>query len=79
MNIEFLVIDNYPKIDTEKMTITTEYPINSNEEISISINNSNILNKDAIYDIVNNTIELIPDIEINKDDIIIVIYNKVGI
>ncbi len=77
MDIEHLVIDNYPKIDINKMTIITEYSINSNEEISISINNSIILSKIDIYDIVNNVIELIPDIELKESDAITVIYNRI--
>jgi len=74
-NIENLVIDNYPQIKKNK--IITEYPINSNEEISISINNSIIFSKENIKSINENIIEFSTEYEINIDDIIVVIYNKI--
>jgi hypothetical protein len=73
-NIENLVIDNYPKLD--ESIIKTEHFIDSEQEISISINNSNILDKSDIIKIFNNCIELSEDIEINNNDSIVVIYNK---
>lgn len=77
MSIENLVIDNYPRIDINRLIITTEYSINSSEEISISINNTTILDSSDIYDIINNEIELIPEITLTDDDIIVVIYHKI--
>jgi len=74
-DIENLVIDNYPEI--KKFKIITEFSINSDEEISISINNSSILSKDDIITIEGNIIELSKDIEINKNDIVVVVYHKI--
>lgn len=75
--IENLIIENYPTIDILKMTITTEFLINSEHEISISINNANILSSDDIMSIEDNIIKLIPDINLNKEDAVVIIYNKV--
>jgi len=72
-----LVIDNYPVLDVESMTVCTEFSIDSDKEISISINNSIILNKNHIFNVEDNIIELINDIEIYKEDILAVIYNKI--
>lgn len=74
-DIENLVIDNYPEI--KKFKIITEFSINPDEEISISINNSSILNKEDIITIEDNIIEFSKDIEINKNDIVVVIYHKI--
>ena len=75
-NIEFLTIDNYPNLNVKDMTITTEFYINPEENISISINNADILDKLDIQDIQDNIIYLSKDIDLNKGDEIVVIYNK---
>ena len=77
MDIEFLEIDNYPKIDIKKLSISTEFNINIEEEITISINNEIILSKIDIFDIVNNEMILVSDTSIKEDDIITVIYNRI--
>ena len=75
-NIENLVIDNYPKIDLLKMTVTTEFSINPESEISMSINNSKILSNEDIAEVIDNTIIFIPGTTFNEDDALTVIYNK---
>ena len=75
-DVENLIIDNYPIIDILKMTITTEFSINSNQDVSISVNNTHILSAENIKEIDDNVIFLNDDIELKKDDIIVVIYNK---
>jgi urease accessory protein UreE len=74
-DIDNLVIDNNPIL--KKSKIVTEFSINSGEEISISINNSIILDKSDIIDITDNIIELSKNIEITKEDLVVVIYNKI--
>jgi len=74
-NIEMLVIDNYPKINGS--IISTEFDIDADEEISISINDSNIFCKEDVISIVKNHIELPKDIKMSKNDTIVVIYNKI--
>ena len=77
MEVDLLVIDNYPKINLTKNTISTEYSINECEEVSISINNKIILNKSDIKDIVNNIIILTEGIDILNNDTVSVIYNRI--
>jgi len=77
MSLNDLTIDNYPKINEKSNTISTEYIINSNKEISISINNTQILDAEDIYEVLNNTITLISDINIKKKDNITVVYYKI--
>jgi hypothetical protein len=74
-NIEMLVIDNYPKINGS--IISTEFDIDADEEISISINDSNIFCKEDVISIAKNHIELPKDIKMSKNDTIVVIYNKI--
>jgi len=69
-----LLIDNYPRIDGS--FLYTEYDINPEEEISISINNSNIFGKDDIVGIHENRIEFPKDVIFTKKDSIVVIYNR---
>ena len=76
-NVENLVIDSDPKIDETNSKIETEFYIDAVQEISISINNSIILDKEDIIDIKDNCIELSKDIEIHNTDGIVVIYNKI--
>ena len=76
-NVENLVIDSDPKINIAKSIIETEFFIDNTQEISISINNSIILDQEDILNIKDNYIELSKDIEINKKDCIVVIYNKI--
>jgi len=75
-DIENLCIDNYPQLDVADNLILTEYPINQEEEISISINNSLILDKNDILDINDNSIRLDVNIKLDKTAAIVVIYNK---
>ena len=75
-NIENLVIDNYPVIN--KNIISTEYEIDNNQEVNISINNSTILVTEDIIKIEDNNIEIDSEIVISDDDTVIVIYNKKG-
>jgi hypothetical protein len=75
-DIENLVIDNYPKIDLLKMTVMTEFSIDSDSEISISINNSDILCNEDIIKIDDNIIYF-NNITFKKDDVLTVIYNKI--
>jgi len=74
-NIEMLVIDNYPRINGS--IISTEFDIDADEEISISINNSNIFCKEDVISIKENHIELQEDIKMANNDTIVVIYNKI--
>jgi len=74
-NIEMLVIDNYPRINGS--IISTEFDIDTDEEISISINDSNIFCKEDMISIKENHIELPEDIKISNNDTIVVIYNKI--
>jgi len=76
-NVENLVIDSDPKIDEINSKIETEFYIDTTQEISISINNSIILDKGDIIDINDNSIELFENIEIHCTDSIVVIYNKI--
>jgi len=76
-DVENLVIDSDPKIDEVNSKIETEFYIDTVQEISISINNSIILDKEDIIDIKDNCIELSKDIEIHYTDGIVVIYNKI--
>ena len=76
-NVENLVIDSDPKIDETNSKIETEFYIDAVQEISISINNSIILDKEDIINIKDNCIELSEDIEIHNTDGIVVIYNKI--
>jgi hypothetical protein len=73
-NIENLVIDNYPTYKNN--IISTEFEIDVTQEISISINNSTILENEDIIKISNNNIELNPKVIITNEDTVIVIYNK---
>jgi hypothetical protein len=73
-DINNLVIENYPILNG--LFISTEFDINPELEISISINNSNILDKSDIVNIQKNIIELSKDIKINKNDSIVIIYNR---
>lgn len=75
-NVENLVIDSYPKINIEMLILETEFYIDTEQEISISINNSIILDKEDILNINNNCIELAKEIELDKDDAIVIIYNR---
>ena len=75
-NIENLVIDNYPVVN--KNIISTEYEIDNNQEVNISINNSTILVNEDIIKIQDNLIEIDSEIIISEDDTVIVIYNKKG-
>ena len=76
-NIENLVIDSDPKIDEKNLRIETEFYVDTLQEISISVNNSIILDKKDITDIKDNCIELSRGTEIHNTDSIVVIYNKV--
>lgn len=75
-DIENLIIENYPKIDILKMTITTEFLINPEQEISISINNAIILSRADISEVNNNIIELVQEIELKENDAVVVIYTR---
>lgn len=75
-NVENLVIDSYPKINIEMLILETEFYIDTEQEISISINNSIILDKEDILNINNNCIELTKEIELDKDDVVVIIYNR---
>jgi len=74
MNISDLVIDNYPKLNIDKKTLSTEYNINSNEDISISLNNAIILSNNNISEVKENVIFLQNEVEISSKDVISVIY-----
>lgn len=74
-NIFTLSIDNYPRVDYP--FLYTEYSINKEEEISISINNFIIFGKDDIVSINDNIIEFPDNIKFTKKDNIVVIYNKI--
>ena len=76
MNIDDLVIDNYPKINLAERTIATEYNINSDEDISISVNNAIILDNDDISKVEDNRIYISSSVAIAESDIIAVIYIK---
>jgi len=73
-DMEYLVIDSDPKIINEKI-IETEHNIDDSHEISISINNSIILDKLDIENIQDNQITLL-NILLTKKDVVVVIYNK---
>lgn len=75
--MEDLVLDRYPRIDFKNNKIKTEFTIDANEEISISINNSIILTSEDIYEVLNNEITLIDDVVLEEKDIVVVIYNKI--
>jgi len=74
MNISDLVIDNYPKLNIDKKTLSTEYNINSNKDISISLNNAIILSNNNISEVKENVIFLQNEVEISSKDVISVIY-----
>ncbi len=76
-NVENLVIDSDPKINVSKLTLETEFCIDAEQEISISINNSIILSTEDIASIDNSYIKLSDDIELNNNDAVVVIYNKI--
>jgi len=74
-DIEKLVIDNHPKI--KKMTLETEFNIDTNSEISISINNFTILGYEDIYNIKENIIFIDSGTTLDEKDTITVIYNRI--
>ena len=76
-DVENLTIDNLPKINISKFTIETEYEIDTDSEVSISINNINILDKMDIIGITGKIIEISNNIDLNKNDNVIVIYNRI--
>jgi hypothetical protein len=77
MNIEKLRIDKYPVIDAENLVLKTEYEIDKDEEITISINNSIVLDIESVSSIEGNIIELIPCIELLQNDNIIIVYSEI--
>lgn len=74
--VENLVIDSYPVLNIKDLSIQTEFSIDKEREISISINNSTILNKEDILSINSNCIKLSKELELNDKDVIVVVYNK---
>ena len=74
MDIENLIIENKP-ILVSNNAIKVSFPIDLEGEISISIDNSFILNNDDISKIEKSTIFLNKDLETDKD--IVVIYYKI--
>ena len=76
-NIENLVIDSDPIIKIKDLILITEFNIDKEQEISISINNSIILGPEDIIKIDNNYIELAKKIDIKNKDNIVIIYNKI--
>ena len=71
--LDSLVIDSNPIIKDN--IIETQHHINTKEEISISVNNSRILDKTNIKEIKLNIIKL-KNNDIKQNDDIAVIYNK---
>jgi len=73
MSIEKLLIEKFPIIENNR--IITKYCIDVDEEISIIINNKEILDKTNIKTIENNVMFL--QRKLKKTDDIVIVYYKI--
>lgn len=74
--IENLVIDSDAIKNIKINTIKTKFYIDTEQEISISVNNTVILSSENIIKIEDNSIKLTSDYILDDNDIVVVIYNK---
>jgi hypothetical protein len=71
-----LQIDNYPKVMNKAtgVVIVVNCLVDEAQEISISINNCEIIDKSQVISVINNEIELSSEVLIEQDDRLVVVY-----